>query len=112
MRAVALFKNDFVAELQGRRNGVLLEAPQVDNGICGLELRAMVAAARASGDRLRGKKSVFFRDNNAAAGALAKASGEVPSFLAMIEWLSRLYRAGSRKCHQRPTLQALVIGGN
>ena len=60
MAAVASFRDDFVIELQGRASGAFSKAVQVANGICGLGLFAMVAAIRALGDQLRGKKMGLF----------------------------------------------------
>ena len=84
---VALFKNDFVVELKETASEVVLKALRATNEIYGLEPFATVAAIRALGDQLGGKKMVGFSDNDAAAGVLAKASARVPLIMAMIECL-------------------------
>ena len=85
MAAVALFKHNFVVELRGTAKEALSKAPQATNEIYGIELSATVAAARSLGDQPRGKKLILFPDTISAAGALVKASGRVPIFLATME---------------------------
>ena len=98
MAAFALFENDFAVELKGTASEVLLRSLESTNEIYGLELFAMVSAVRALGEQLRGKRTILFLDNNAAAGASVKASARAPVILAIIECFWSLMAQLSASC--------------
>ena len=52
---VALFKNEFVVELNGKANEALPKALRATNETYGLKLFATVAATRALGGKQRGR---------------------------------------------------------
>ena len=87
----------FHGRIRGRANEVSLKAPQVADGICGLELFAVVVATRAPGDQLRGKKMVF-SDNIATAGALVDTYATAHVILAMADCFWSVMAQQSKSC--------------
>ena len=88
MAAIALFSRpagEFMVQLKGKAEDLLISSLAETNEIFGLELFAMVSAVMALGEQLRGKRMILFLDNNAAAGAMIKASSRVKIILAITE---------------------------
>ena len=74
-----------MVQLKGKAEDLLLESLKETNEIFGLELFAMVSAVMALGEQLKGKRMILFLDNNAASGAMIKASSRVKIILAITE---------------------------
>ena len=74
-----------MVQLKGKAEDLLLESLKETNEIFGLELFAMVSAVMALGGQLKGKRMILFLDNNAASGAMIKASSRVKIILAITE---------------------------
>ena len=101
MAAVALLPKqgtEFTAPLTGAAEKVLTDSAVETNEIFGLEMLAMVAAAVALGDRLRGERMILFVDNNAAAGAPTKESTRIQVIVASIESLWGCVKQLSASC--------------
>ena len=74
-----------MVQLKGKAEDLLLNSLKETNQIFGLELFAMVSAVITLGDQLKEKKIILFLDNNAASGAMIKASSRVQIILALTE---------------------------
>ena len=88
MAAIALFprpSGEFQGQLKGKAEDLLLNSLAATNEIFGLGLFAMVSSVISLGEQLRGKKIILFSANNAASGAMIKASSRVQIILAITE---------------------------
>ena len=88
MAAIALFPRppgEFMAQLKGKDENLLIESLAETNEILGLELFAMVSAVIALGELLRGKRMILSAGEDAASGAMIKASSRARIILAITE---------------------------
>ena len=95
MSAVALFPrqvSEFPVFLKGAAAQLSLGSIRGTNGIFGFVMFVVVAAVAAPGEQLRERRMILFLGNNAAAGALIRASSErLSSFWRCIAHLSAAF---------------------